>query len=160
MAYSANPYEAYSRANETKSHAEQILMLYSGAISFVQQAKEAIKENDHDTRYQLIDRTMQIVRGLRACLDYEANKEVATALNEHYKDIDTLLVAIQGEDDKEIICDKVIENLKIVKETWEKVNPETSSFSSGEQNDEDNKEYFAPKNYQNNENYKPKNLSV
>ena len=48
MAYSNNPYEAYSRANETKSHTEQILMLYSGAISFVQQAKEAIKEKNHD----------------------------------------------------------------------------------------------------------------
>lgn len=126
MAYS-NPYQAYSYANQTKSHAEQIIMLYSGAISFVQQAKEAVKENNHDKRYQLIDRTIQIMRGLRACLNYDSNKEVATALNDYYKDLDVLLIAIQCEEEKEKICDKVIENLRIVKDTWKELNPDLST---------------------------------
>lgn len=162
MAYSNNPYEAYSRANETKSHTEQILMLYSGAISFVQQAKEAIKEKDHDKRYQLIDRTMQIVRGLRACLDYEGNHEVATALNNYYKDLDTLLIAIQCDDKKEPICDKVIDNLRIIKKTWEKIHPNLVAETKEPKKDKkaDEKEDITIENYQMDENYRPKNFST
>ena len=164
MAYS-NPYAAYSRANETKSHAEQIFMLYCGAISFIQQAKDAHKEEDHDTRYQLVDRAMQIIRGLRACLDYEANKEVATALNEYYKDIDTMLVAIQCEDNKEEICDKVIDNLRIVKDTWEEINPNISAATENDEtnnNSEENKiaEDNTLPNYQMDEGYRPKDISI
>ncbi|MDA0782824.1 MAG: flagellar export chaperone FliS [Rickettsiales bacterium] len=152
MTYS-NPYAAYSRANETKSHAEQIFLLYCGAISFVQQAKEAHQENDHDKRYRLIDRTMQIIRGLRACLDYEANQKVATALNDYYKDIDTLLVAIQCEDNKEEICDKVIENLRTIKETWAEINPDIKSVLEPER-------YLPLNGGEAQASYKPNDFSV
>ena len=168
MAYSSDPYAAYSRANETKNHAEQIFMLYCGAISFVQQAKEAHKENDHNKRYQLVERTIQIIRGLRASLDYEANKEVATALNQFYEDIDFLLIAAQGKDDKNEIFDRIIGNLKAIKETWEQINPTISSVLEPDKytkpedtpSDTETGSDIATSNYQMDENYRSSDFSA
>ena len=120
MAY-LSPYNAYEHANETKNQDEQILMLYSGAISYVQQAKEAASENNHSKRYELIDKATKIIRGLRACLNPDISQEVAQSLANYYDSIEVLLVSIQCEDNKEAICDKVIENLRIMKETWENI---------------------------------------
>jgi flagellar biosynthetic protein FliS len=121
MAY-ASPIYAYNRANETKSHSERIVMLYAAAISYMQQAREAAEQNDHDTRYRLIDKTMSIMRGLRACLDFSANEEVALALNNYYEALDTMLISAQLNDNKVQICEDVISNLKTIKQEWEKIN--------------------------------------
>jgi flagellar biosynthetic protein FliS len=121
MAY-ANPFYAYNHANETKSRTEQIVMLYCAAISYMQQAKVAAEQNDHDTRYKLIDKTMSIMRGLRACLDFSANEDVALALNNYYAALENLLISAQLEENKAEICEQIIKNLQIIKQSWEKMN--------------------------------------
>jgi flagellar biosynthetic protein FliS len=122
MAQSANPFYAYSHANETINQADQIILLYCLAISYIQQAKEAVEKEDHDRRYTLVEKTLSVMRGLRACLDFSANPKVATALNNYYETLDELLVGLQTNDNKQEICDMIITNLKMVKEAWQKVN--------------------------------------
>ena len=39
-------YKAYSRANHTVSKTRQVVMLYDGAIRFMQQAAEAMEKKD------------------------------------------------------------------------------------------------------------------
>ncbi|MCE3232270.1 MAG: Flagellar protein FliS [Rickettsiaceae bacterium] len=119
---SANPFYAYNRAQETKSHTQQIVLLYSAAIAYMQQAKQADKANDHDTRYKLVDKTLSIMRGLRACLDFSANEQVALALNEYYASLENLLITVQTDDNKQELCERIIENLNLIKESWEHIN--------------------------------------
>ncbi len=126
MAYSINPHDAYLNAKKTLDPKEQIIMLYDAAICYVQQAKQAIEEDDQSLRFERINQTISIINGLRACLDFGANEEVAKALDTHYEAVDGLLVSIQCDNNVEV-CDQVIENLKIIKQTWEEINIPPSS---------------------------------
>lgn len=119
---SANPFYSYKRANETISHTEQIVLLYTAAIAYMEQAKQAAISNDHDTRYRMVDKTLSILRGLRTCLDFSASKQVSTALDSYYKALEELLIAVQTDDNKIELCDKIIANLRMVKESWENIN--------------------------------------
>ncbi len=121
MASKDSPHNIYRHAQETISPSNQIIMCYCSAISFVQQAREAVEKHDHDKRYMLIDKTMAIMRSLRACLDFENNPTVAHALNNYYESLDNLLIAVQCEDNKLEICDNIIKNLRTIKEAWENV---------------------------------------
>lgn len=127
------PYEAYRHACETSNPSMQIIMLYEAAIKYVKQAKEAIQQEDHDTRYQLIDKAMAIVRGLRACLDFSASEEVAMAMDKYYEAIDKLLISVQC-DPNEQICDGIIKNLQTIKETWSDINLITSDLPENDNN--------------------------
>jgi len=130
-------------------------MLYMAAISYMQQAKEANDKQDHATRYSLVEKTTSIVRGLRACLDFGPNEEVALALNNYYEVLEELLISVQCEDDKErgVICDQVIENLRRIKEAWENVNLNVSVVD--EDSDAVEGAPLAEK-----EDYKSKDLSI
>lgn len=115
------PYNAYSHAAETLNSSEQIIMLYDAAINYVKQAKEAIKENDQDTRYQLINKAMSILRGLRLCLDFSACEEIAAAMDRYYDALDKLMISVQCHQDQ-TLCDAIIENLRTIKNTWQEIN--------------------------------------
>ena len=134
MAYYNNPYGAYQHANETKSHTEQIVACYFTAISYVQQAKKAHEEKDHALRYELVEKALGIMRGLQACLDFDANEEIANALNEYYESIERMLVAVQCEDNKSEICDSIVDNLRRIQKAWEQVN--VISNDDGADNDD------------------------
>ncbi len=121
MASKDSPHNIYRHAQETKNSSDQIVLCYCCAISYVQQAKAADLQEDHDTRYMLIEKTMAIMRSLRACLDFENNPTVAHALNNYYESLDTLLISVQCEDNKADICDHIVKNLRTIKEAWEAV---------------------------------------
>jgi len=114
------PIEVYIHAYETMDTSAQIRMLYESAIQYVSQAKIAIEENDHDTRYQKIDKTISIIRGLRLCLDFSASEEVTLAMDRYYEALYTLLISLQYKPDKKL-CDNIIENLTTIKITWENI---------------------------------------
>ncbi len=130
---------AYKHANETKSHSEQIVMLYAASISYIKQAKEAITAQDHDTRYSLMNQALMVIRGLRNCLDFQANEQVAVALNNYYDAVESLLIKAQCEADHDI-CDKIIDNLMVIKKAWENITISSSSSA------EDDQEDYKPQN--------------
>ena len=114
-------YESYRHAIETSNPAVQVVMLYDAAINYVKQAKEAIKENDHDKRYQLVDKAMGIMRGLRACLDFRVSEEIAATMDKYYDALDRLLIELQCNQSKEL-CDAIINNLVTIRNSWENIN--------------------------------------
>lgn len=149
MTLSRNPYKAYQHACDTKNHAEKIVMLYEAAISYMQQAVEADKNKKHEERFNLINKTIAILHGLQACLDFGANEEVAKALNNYYSALDDMLAAAQCQDERQPVCEQIIENLRIIKNTWEGINLVDTSSSDDEQNDlPDNIPPPFPEDYQ------------
>jgi len=117
MAYSNN-FNAYQKANETVSEVRQVVMLYEGAISFIEQAKVAIEERNYERRYNLINKAIAIVTGLNSCLEFnDETNEVATALDEYYQSLDMRLLYINTNDSIED-CDGVIEDLRVMLNAW------------------------------------------
>ncbi|MDA0782726.1 MAG: flagellar export chaperone FliS [Rickettsiales bacterium] len=127
MAYNKNHFNAYQRASETVSEVRQVIMLYEGAINFIEQAKEAIQEQNYEKRYNLINKAIAIVTGLNSCLEFnDETSEVATALDEYYQSLDMRLLYINTNDSiKE--CDGVIGDLRVMLDAWRDVEESTMS---------------------------------
>ena len=106
--------------NEDANHLNQVMMLYDGAINFIQQAKEAIIQKNSDNKYKYLSKAIAIITGLNSCLNVkDATDETARTLEDFYMLVDMHLVYIKFDDRLES-CDRVIENLKIMRDAWVK----------------------------------------
>jgi len=130
MAYNKDHFNAYQKASETVNEIKQVVMLYEGAINFIEQAKEAIREQNYEKRYNLINKAIAIITGLNSCLEFnEQTNDVATALDEYYQSIDMRLLFINTNDSIED-CDGVIEDLKVMLNAWRDIADENTSNDS------------------------------
>jgi flagellar protein FliS len=110
-------YKAYNRASHTVSKTRQVVMLYDGAIRFMQQAKEAIERKDFETRYRRLSRVSEIVIGLQACLDFDSGGISAKRLYAFYASIDLRVFSVHRTNDIKT-CDDVIADLKSMRDAW------------------------------------------
>lgn len=111
-------YNAYQHSSDNVNQLQQVIMLYDGAINFIKQAKEAIVEGNYEKRYNLINKAIAIITGLNSCLDFNKDtEETAKALDDFYNMIDMRLLYIQCDDSLES-CDKVIEDLRVMRNAW------------------------------------------
>ena len=81
----SNPYLQYRRAQtETSDPGELVVMLYQGAIRFLQRAALAIKAGDPETAHSSIIRAQDIVQELNVTLDHSRG-DVASNLSQIYE---------------------------------------------------------------------------
>lgn len=113
-------YKAYSRATHTVSKTRQVVMLYDGAIRFLQQAAEAIENKDFETRYNKLTRAADIVVGLQACLDFESGGASAKVLFDFYSAMDMRIFALHRSNDL-AACKTLIAELKEMRDVWDKI---------------------------------------
>jgi len=111
-------YKAYNKALETLSHVDQIVMMYYVAISYVQQAREALIIKDYDKRFQMLNKTALIIRTMRSDINPTANKEMVEALNNFYAAMDQMINEAQSSESTSI-CDEIINHLRTIKNQWE-----------------------------------------
>lgn len=111
------PYKAYSKANYTVSKTRQVVMLYDGAIRFMQQGVEAIEKKDFEARYNKFTRVSEILMGLQSCLDFEAGGQSAKILYDFYSSLDLRIFTLQRTNDLEE-CNAVIAQLKEMRDVW------------------------------------------
>lgn len=122
-------YGAYSAASQTVPKTKQIVMLYDGAIRFMQQAREAIVEKRIQDRFNLLNRAADIVISLQGCLDFENGGEIAPILYDYYSSLDARILNIHRSNSLEL-CDSVIDNLKEMRNAWRTIDDQMSG--SGE----------------------------
>src|SRR5262245_58646214 len=96
---------------ENASPAQQLVLLYDGAIKFLMQAKEAIGRGDIQGRHNSNRRAMEIVGYLLEILDVEKGGEVAQRLQRIYSFILKRLMDVDFRNDP-VVCDEVIEHLR------------------------------------------------
>ena len=113
-------YKAYSRANHTVGKTRQVVMLYDGAIRFLQQADEAIARKDFETRYHKLTRASDILVGLQAALDFEAGGKTAKILYDFYAAIDMRLFALHRSNDSKA-CKEIIAELRQMRDVWDQI---------------------------------------
>ena len=113
-------HSAYKTNSHMVSKTKQVVMLYEGAIKWIQQAKAAIEDNRIEDRYNSLVRACDIITGLQVCLDFKKAEKVSQILYDFYAGIDMRLMSIHNSNDA-AICDLCIIQLKTMKEAWEEI---------------------------------------
>lgn len=114
-----NPYEVYRRNQvETASQAELVLMLYDGAIKFVNIAHEAIEKGEIQKANTNIQKADDIIVELMGSLNHKY--PVAEDFDNVYKYIrDRLLWANMRKDNE--ILDEAKDAINQMRDTWKEV---------------------------------------
>lgn len=115
-----NPYKAYNQASHTVAKTRQVVMLYDGVIRNLQQAGEAMKQNQIEERYKKLVRASEIIIGLQSSLDFENGESAARILYDFYSSIDSRMLTLHRTNDV-TLCNTLIEELKEVREMWDKI---------------------------------------
>ena len=116
----SNRYKAYHKASHTVSKTRQVVMLYEGAIRFLQQAGDAMDKKEIERRYHALTRASEIVSGLQSCLDFDSAENMARILFDFYTNIDLRILALHRTADK-AACDQIIVELKQMRDVWETI---------------------------------------
>lgn len=119
-------FQAYNMANRTLAKTRQVVMLYDGAIRFIQQAKEAIQENRVQDRYNLLVKASDIVLGLQGCIDFEQGNDVAKVLYDFYSSIDHRIISLHRNQTPEL-CDQLVKELKMMRDAWDRIDKELAN---------------------------------
>lgn len=113
-------YEAYKAYYQAVSKTKQVVMLYDGAIKYMQKAIEAIEEENIQDRYNALEKASSIVVGLQAALDFEKGKDISEALENYYFSIDMRIISVHRSQDIEM-CNQIIKELRQMRDAWEEV---------------------------------------
>lgn len=130
---SKSQHAAYKSAQQNASKCRQVVMLYDGAIKFVNKAIEAIQQSDVQGRYNNLDRASSIVLGLQSALDFDNGGEISVLLDHYYHSIDMRLISVNRSND-EGTCHQIIKELEMMRGSWDAIDnndlPKDSSMSS------------------------------
>ena len=94
-----------------------IQLLFDGAIERINMSKARISAKDYEGKNRLINKSIEIVSGLRSFLDLEKGKELAQNLFDLYVYCEHRLHEANVRNDVSIL-DEVIGHLKTVQEGW------------------------------------------
>ena len=117
-AYGRNTYKEI--AIQTSSPAKLVVMLYEGAIRFLNQSISAIQSKDLDSKRQSIDRAVAVIQHLQSTLDMGQGKEVATDLDRLYTYITSRILDASGKLEIEPL-EEAIKLLTTLLSGWEEV---------------------------------------
>jgi len=127
-----NRFQTY-RQNDlnTSNRGKIVVMLYSGAINFLNQAIIAISENDMPKKGKLIQKAVDIVEELNIALDLKNGGDIAENLRQIYLFLIRYLSQANIDNDA-IKLEKVIGILDRFKTAFEEIisNPEFSEAST------------------------------
>ena len=110
--------QAYRRVeSESRSPLELVVMLYDGALRFVNDAREAHARRDLRARGKAISKTLAIIGELQNTLDMERGGAVAEQLDNLYTYINSRLLDVTMKQDL-TACDEVHKLLSTLREGW------------------------------------------
>lgn len=123
MTKPGQPYKAYQQANHTVAKTRQVVMLYDGAIRFLQQAAEAMEQGQIETRYHKLTKATDVLGALQACLDFEAGGTAAQVLHDFYSAIESKIHSLHRGAERKL-CLEIIDELKQMRDAWDKIDRE------------------------------------
>ena len=146
-----NPYlKQYQQSQiQTASPEKIIIMLYDGAIQFLNKALKAIENNDIQESHNNIIGAQRIISEFMNTLDVEAGGDVCRNLYSLYEYMHYRLVQANIQKNKNMI-EEVLHHLKELKETWEQaikiagkgkdLSDEDQKTQNSDEDDEDDEE--------------------
>ena len=122
-----NGHERYlETAVETASPARLIVMLYDGAIRFINEAVEAMRRRDYETQNARLQRAQKILAELISSLDFDKGGEIAENLFRLYTYMYNQLVEANIQDSIERL-EHVIDLLTDLREAWDTIATESEA---------------------------------
>lgn len=123
--YRPNKYQAYQTgAVFTASPAQLVLMLFDGAIKFINIALDGFKHQDplefNLTIHQNVQKAQAIIRELKACLDPEKGPEFADKMTALYNYFDRRLQDGNLKKTTEPI-EEVKRHLQVLRDAWKEM---------------------------------------
>ena len=110
---------SYGRiANAETNPLKQIVMLYDGAIKFLNMSAADIENKDYIAKAEHTSRALDIVNYLQSILDFERGGNVAASLDKLYRSIQILVLRASSELDAELMR-KAADLLAPVRDAWE-----------------------------------------
>jgi flagellar protein FliS len=109
--------DAYRRMEaETRSPMELVVMLYDGAIRFMQEAREAIGRKDVVARTEATRRALDVIAELQNTLNLTEGGDIARELDRLYTYISTRIVDVTRGD--AAAADEICKLLGTLREGW------------------------------------------
>ena len=127
-----NRFQAYKTTDvNTTNRGKIVVMLYSGAITFLNKAKMYMEKRDYENKGKFITKALDIIDELNISLDLEKGQDVAKNLKSLYIFLNRYLSEANFENNPQKI-DKSINILESLKTAFEEilVNPEYEEAQS------------------------------
>jgi flagellar protein FliS len=116
-----NPYQQYQATQvQTASTGELVVLLYDGAVRFLNRGRLALVERRYDIASEYLLRGQEIILELLAGLDFERGGELAGNLRDLYLFMHGTLVEANVRKDAEKV-QTVIGLLDTIREAWREV---------------------------------------
>lgn len=119
----SNPQQAqqYLRQQiESASPAQQLVLLYDGAIKFTMLARDAISRGEIEARHNANRRAMEIISYLLEILDTKQGGEVAERLQRIYAHLLRRFLDVDFKNSTEV-CDEILEHLRTLRASWDQL---------------------------------------
>ncbi|MCA9321054.1 MAG: flagellar export chaperone FliS [Planctomycetes bacterium] len=108
----------------TSSRAKLVVMMYEGAIRYVEQARFHLDRKSHAACGTAISNAYNVISELKVCLDYESGgeigRDISTNLERLYTFMLETLVTVNSSRDPENL-DHVRELLGTLKSAWDEI---------------------------------------
>lgn len=104
---------------ETTDPIKLVIMLYEGAINFLEQAKRRMMDKKLADKGILISKVMAIIGELQSSLNMEKGGEVAVNMDRIYSYLSNRLYEANTKNDPAILTE-VVSHLRVLKEAWDK----------------------------------------
>jgi len=119
-----NPYNKYIKqyqaSNITTATPEKLMiMMFDGALQFLQKARTAIEEKNLQERFQNIDGARKIIRELMRTIDLENGNDVSKALFKLYNRMSMKLIKANVQKNVQYI-DEVVEDITNIRWGFQK----------------------------------------
>lgn len=136
-------YQAYANARMMVGKVRQVVMLYDGAMDAIQQAVEAIRKEDYETRFNMLSKASAIIDGLQNSLDFTQGGDVAKLLHDYYSSIDARLFSVHRSNDAEL-CLQVIKEIKMMRDAWDRIDQDNGQQEAAAMNTTTPRQGAAP----------------
>ena len=113
-------------AVETASPARLIVMLYDGAIRFINEAAYAMQQRDYETQNTKLQRAQKILAELISSLDFDKGGEIAENLFRLYTYMYNQLVEANINDNLDRL-QHVVQLLSELREAWDAIATESET---------------------------------
>ena len=114
-----SPLGSYQKiATQTAPPGQLVLMLYDGAIMFLQKAIEAAKARRFEESHDCMIRATAILRGLSHNLDFDRGGAVAERLYKTYHALIMACLRSFGRPDASVCFDRIIASLTELRDAW------------------------------------------
>lgn len=108
----------YGLAQNYINKSKQIVFIYDGLIKIIKQAISAMKRNNIQEKYNLLEKAKLIISGLQDSLDPKQDEDVAKLLYDYYLFIYIRLSNADNRYEDTKILDSVINDLLAMRDSW------------------------------------------